>query len=333
MKIIVSKPWGFAAPKIMQGFADAFLDMGHDVHIMRSQDFFMQKKAKEEIRRIIEFGADFVIGYGFSAVLKVENIHLFALMKIPTVHYFADDPFHLGTEPDLDLIGEDDLSSIWVWDRSYMGRLQLRGFHDVHYMPLAANTKVFRKLNPDEYEKIEYQCNIGFAGNGDIAQRLPFLEKITGLGLTVFGDESRWLRNADNSPVLKSYRGFLRNEDELCGLYNTAKINLNITVGQGKTSANLRVFNVTASGGLLLTDHKDDLKELFNIGREIVCYNSPEDLCEKASYYLSNPDKAERVAEAGRIRTLEDHTYVHRAAKILDYIVTRTGPIHKMAKI
>ena len=333
MKIVISKPWGFAAPKIMQGFADAFLEMGHDVHIMKAQDFFMVKKAQEEIRKIVEFRPDFVLGYGFSAVIRIENSHFFAAMKIPTVHYFADDPFHPGTKPDLQLVADDRLASICVWDRNYIEPLSESGFTNVHYLPLAANTKVFRKLDPDEYEKIEYKCRISFAGNGDIPGRLPYLAKLTDLGLTVFGDESRWLKHAGHTPVFKAYRGFLRSEEELCALYNTAMINLNITVGQGKTSANFRVFSVTASGGFLLTDYKDDLEDLFDIDSEIVCYRTPEELRRKVAYYLSNPVEMKRIAEAGHRRTLKNHTFVHRAAEILDYIGEKLKPVHTMVKL
>jgi len=332
MRIVVSKPWGFAAPKIMQGFVDAFLEMGHDVHIMKAQDFFLLKKAQEEIQKIVAFRPDFVLGYGFSAIIRVKNSHFFAMMKIPTVHYFADDPFHPGTQPDLQLVTNDRLASICVWDRSYVEPLMENGLADVHYLPLAANTRVFRKLDPDEYEKIEYQCRIGFAGNGDIPGRLPYLAELTDLGLTVFGDESRWLKHAGHTPVFKAYRGFLRSEEELCALYNTARINLNITVGQGKTSANFRVFNVTASAGFLLTDYKDDLENLFEIDSEIVCYRTPEELRRKAEYYLSHPAEMTRIADAGHRRTITDHTFVHRAARILDYIREKVKPVHAMAK-
>ena len=97
MRIVVSKPWGFAAPKIMQGFIDAFIEAGHDVHVMNNQDFFMEKQANEEVRKIIDFKPDFALGYGFSAILCIENTHLFSALKVPTVHYFADDPFHSVT--------------------------------------------------------------------------------------------------------------------------------------------------------------------------------------------------------------------------------------------
>ncbi len=305
--------------------------MGNDVYIMRSQDFFVQKKADEEVRKIIEFRPDFALGYDFSAVLRVEDTHLFAMMKIPTMHYFADDPFHASTACDLERIARDDLSSIWVWDRSYVQPLRHYGLDDVHYLPLAANTRVFRKLDPDEYEKIEYLCKISFAGNGNIPKRLPYLGKLTDMGLTIFGDESRWRRHAKDTAVLKSYRGFLRNEEELCALYNTARINLNITAGQGKTSANFRVFNITASGGLLLTDYKEDLDDLFEIGKEIVCYRTPEELREKAEYYLSQPAAADRIAGAGHHRTVSQHTFTHRATALLNYATGKKKPIKAMA--
>jgi hypothetical protein len=331
MRIVLSKPWGFAAPKIMRGFAEALHETGHDVHMINSQDFFIRKTADEEIRKIIEFRPDVALGYGFSAVLRVEDTHLFAMMKVPTMHYFADDPFHPSTACDLELIARDELSSIWVWDKSYVHRLQCCGLEEVHYLPLAANSRIFRKLDPDKHEKIEYMCKISFAGNGNIPERLPYLEKLTDMGLTIFGDESRWHRHSGDTAVMRSYRGFLRNEEELCALYNTARINLNITAAQGKRSANFRVFNITASGGFLLTDHKEDLEELFEIGEEIVCYRTPEELRDKAEYYLSHPGAADRIARAGHVRTLRQHTFIHRAEALLDYATGKKERIKAMA--
>lgn len=320
MRIIISRPWGFAAPKIMRGFTSAFRDMGHDVYVLRPHEIITPKQAQEEFRNIIEFAPDIALGYGFSALVPIESTHLFSWMNVPTIHYFADDPFHPGTRRDIALVARDTLSSIWLWDESYIAPLRDAGIKNVHHLPLAADPKVFRKLDPDDYEKIEYQCYISFAGNGDILTRLPYLEKVADLGLVIFGDRQRWRKHASASPVFSCYRGFLKEDRELCELYNTAKINLNVTAGQGKASANLRVFNIAASAGFLLSDYKDGIASLFEIGTEIACYRTPEELRRMALYYLEHPHERKRMADAAYSRVLRDHTYRHRAAVILDYV-------------
>ena len=105
-----------------------------------------------------------------------------------------------------------------------------------------------------------------------------------------------------------------------------------VTAGQGRNSANLRVFNVTASGGFLLTDYKEELEDLFTVGTEVECYRTPREMLEKAEYYISHPNEAKRIAEAGYRRTVENHTFAHRAASLLDYMKQRIEPVYATAK-
>ena len=61
----------------------------------------------------------------------------------------------------------------------------------------------------------------------------------------------------------------------------------------------------------------DELNNYLKIGEEIVCYNSEEDLIEKIKYYLENDVEREKVQKASYERFLKEHTYQHRAIKIL----------------
>jgi SAM-dependent methyltransferase len=78
---------------------------------------------------------------------------------------------------------------------------------------------------------------------------------------------------------------------------------------------NMRLFEVTGCGSLLVTDYKDNLSELFKIGEEIVAFRSPEECVSLVKFYLANPKEAETIASAGRRRTLKHHTYQKRMAK------------------
>ncbi len=109
-------------------------------------------------------------------------------------------------------------------------------------------------------------------------------------------------------------------------------MNLNVTVDQGKTSANFRIFNVTACGGFLLSDYKKDIEDLFEIDREVVCYRTPDELREKAEYYLAHPDELSEIAEAGYKRTVREHTFAKRAKRILSFIKEKTVPVEGMAE-
>jgi ubiquinone/menaquinone biosynthesis C-methylase UbiE len=88
----------------------------------------------------------------------------------------------------------------------------------------------------------------------------------------------------------------------------------------GPYANNMRLFEATGAGALLITDYKDNLEDLFAIGKEIVAYRTPEEASALIHYYLAHPEEAEAIAQAGQRRTLEEHTYekrMHVTAEIL----------------
>jgi hypothetical protein len=65
---------------------------------------------------------------------------------------------------------------------------------------------------------------------------------------------------------------------------------------------NLRVFEIMQSGSLLLTDRlspQSGLELLFAEGEHLVLYDSLKDCVEKIQALLAEPDRAQRIAQAG----------------------------------
>jgi hypothetical protein len=102
-----------------------------------------------------------------------------------------------------------------------------------------------------------------------------------------------------------------------------AQMALNIHVDVAENSAgNMRLFEATGVGTLLITDWKENLHEMFEPGKEVVAYRSPEECVELIQYYLEHDDEREAIARAGQQRTLREHTYYHRMQELTD-LVTR----------
>lgn len=80
----------------------------------------------------------------------------------------------------------------------------------------------------------------------------------------------------------------------------------------GAYANNMRLFEATGCGAMLITDHKDNLQDLFRIGEEVVAYRSPEECVSLVQYYLHHSEEAAAIAEAGQQRTLRDHSYTRR---------------------
>lgn len=75
----------------------------------------------------------------------------------------------------------------------------------------------------------------------------------------------------------------------------------------------LRLFEATGLGSCLVADTGPNMCDLFEEGKEIVTYTCQEEALEKLKYLLSNNKEREKIAAAGQVRTLRDHTAVERA--------------------
>ena len=69
-------------------------------------------------------------------------------------------------------------------------------------------------------------------------------------------------------------------------------------------------------GGFLITGYQDELAEYYEPGKEIVCYETKEDLLDKVKYYLRHPAERDRIRQAGLRRALAEHTWEHRYAQL-----------------
>ena len=97
-----------------------------------------------------------------------------------------------------------------------------------------------------------------------------------------------------------------------------SRITLNRHINVAENNANnMRLYEATGVGAMLLTDRKDNLQDLFEIGREVVAYSSKEEAAELVRYYLEHPQEAEQIAKAGQARTLREHTYAHRMQELV----------------
>jgi len=86
---------------------------------------------------------------------------------------------------------------------------------------------------------------------------------------------------------------------EALDFYGSSLIGFNATANG---DFNLRAYEITAAGSLLLMDRlspESGLSTLWKDGREFVEYQDANDLVERARHYLDRPDEARRIGEAG----------------------------------
>jgi spore maturation protein CgeB len=229
-------------------------------------------------------------------------------------------------EPDVKLEGYDLLLTCLghlVEDFRALGvssELLRIGFHEAVLGHLHADGVDTSPASPREY-------GVVFVGgfNPDVHEhRLPMLETVgRATELDVWGYGAEQL--PPSSPVLRSYRGQAWGLD-MYRIFAGARIVINAheEISKGE-AANMRMYEATGTGALLITEDHENLPEMFEPGREVVTYTDLDDLVDKVEYYLEHDDERVRIATAGQARALSEHTYGHRIAE-LDGILGRYFP-------
>ena len=121
-----------------------------------------------------------------------------------------------------------------------------------------------------------------------------------------------------DSAINRHYHGEAWGTDMFTALARS-KITVNNHIGIAENFANnMRLYEATGMGCLLLNDRKSNIEDMFEPGREIVCYDSPEECLDLIRYYSKNTVERERIAAAGQRRTLMEHSYVNRTAELVE---------------
>jgi len=171
----------------------------------------------------------------------------------------------------------------------------------------------------DETGKLDFEGAVLWCAT--LLYRLSCVSALRGFHHRIHGDEG-W-----KMLLHKGYRlgPRLRYYEDVPRFYNSCRMILNATSMQMGSAVNQRVFDAPACGAFLLTDAQGSLFELFEPGRECVCYGAPAEIPRLIRYYLRQPDAARRVALRARERVLAEHTYGHRLAEMIRVMRTQYG--------
>jgi spore maturation protein CgeB len=101
-------------------------------------------------------------------------------------------------------------------------------------------------------------------------------------------------------------------------IFRLSKININITLRTIRTGIPLRIFDVLGAGGFLITNYQSELNDYFELDKDLVCYESEEDLIQKVDYYLKHEEERKQIALNGYQKVKNNHTYEFTLNKILN---------------
>ena len=204
----------------------------------------------------------------------------------------------------------------WACNHFYYKKLNLDKIYDVTFIGLPHGnrrewiTNIINsgiKLKYWGYRWKEIPTNIFFKGFWFFPKRIPYLKKLY----------QKTINHIKNSTRIS--------QKDMIKVYNQTKINLNLSLSSNKKTIEIkgRNFEIPGCGSFLLTNYAPHLEEYYKIGKELVCFEDLEDLKEKINYYLKNEEEREKIALAGYLRTLNDHTYERRFTEIFNQIILK----------
>lgn len=119
-----------------------------------------------------------------------------------------------------------------------------------------------------------------------------------------------------SSPVHRRYHGEAWGTD-MFRVLARSQITINVHIGIAESFANnMRLYEATGMGALLITDNKSNIAEMFEPGQEIVCFDSREECLDLIERYRKDEAGRTRIAAAGQRRTLSEHTYIRRTREL-----------------
>jgi spore maturation protein CgeB len=108
---------------------------------------------------------------------------------------------------------------------------------------------------------------------------------------------------------------------------SAARINLCITRrahASVHASSTSRPFELAAAGAAIVSNQYDGIKRWFEPGSELVVVDDAASAIETYRALLDDPAQAEELGRRARERVLDEHTYRHRARRILELLDVRT---------
>ncbi len=171
------------------------------------------------------------------------------------------------------------------------------------YKDYAGNEKIYKNLH------LKKEYDIGFVG-ASYGIRGEYIKYLQDNNINVYTKGAGW-ENGFAEP------------DEMIEIFNKSKIVLGFsTVGKNDDIYILkgRDFEVPLTGSMYLTGYHEELKEYFELGKDIGTYTSKEDLLEKVRYYLKNEEKREKIAQSGYKKCSKSYTSKKSYEKVFGYL-------------
>ena len=199
-------------------------------------------------------------------------------------------------------------------------------YYDSIFTYSANATNIYKSIGVDNIKRIPFGCdpfvhNSNFNNAGKVnkaifigtysPKRYHFVKTLVSRGVPIDIAGPHWppglTKNIINKGLFgKQYVEFLQKYSLVLNIHQ------NINYGP-----NMRTFEVTGSGGVLLTDRAEDVLSFFTEGEEILTYNDIDEAQRIITEILSGGINREKIIKNAYKSCHEKYTYDKRANEIL----------------
>jgi len=196
------------------------------------------------------------------------------------------------------------------------------GIRNAHWLPMACDPHVHKKIRVSAEEQECYGNDIVFVGSYH-PNRAQILKGLADFDIAIWGPG--WEEHCRESSLKTRIKGSHTPLDTWIKLYSASKIVLSIHFQELENrlavyQASPRIFEAMACGAFVISDYQKDVFSLFKDGEHLVGFKTLDELIKKINYYLHHPEAREKIANCGRQEVLKKHKYVNRLEKLLSVV-------------
>ena len=288
-----------------------------DPALMRLYDAVQEAIAREEADVLL---VDNVLPYHPDFLRKLRIYKVQRTTDGPTVAYERDFPYVHAYDH---VLYNNPAHSR---DLTMHEKLMYLGAKRADFWPLGLFDQMFDTARTEE-DILGHERDIDVIFVGALFfDKMPLLaaaRKAFGKRVQVYGLCS-WKRNVYFNAKY-GFPGWIRPIafEEYVPLYQRSKIGINAHIRGKYTLGSYRMFDLPGNGVMQICDGGEYLPAYYDVGKEIVGYDGPDELVKKIAWYLDHPDERKEIALNGYRAVMSRHRMRKRFHEAVELI--RTG--------
>ena len=165
-------------------------------------------------------------------------------------------------------------------------------------------------------DKKNAKYDVVFLGHFENDDRASYISALTSAGISVGIPNITWegfdQQNSHLTRLNNTHKDYNK-------IINESKIALVFLSSLNKDTYTRRCFEIPAAKTFMLSQYTEDLASMFEPDKEAVYFKTPDELVEKAKYYLEHEEEREKIAKAGYDRLMRDgHEVGDRVQQIME---------------